>query len=440
MSEQPERATSAAATPAPHRASTVPTDIAPPMPVVVPDRVGRGFVIRYWLAYLATSLLFLAPAIVTLALKVGSLVGHEQAPRSLSLVTGIGALISIVANPAFGRLSDRTTSRWGMRRPWMLLGLVGGTAGILVVALAPTIPVVLVGWCVVQLMFNAVLAAIVAVLPDQVPSEQRGQISGLLGCCLPLASVLGTYIVQLFAGNLIAMFVVPCVVASAFILLFVAKLDDRRLLSPPAPWSVRELAGTFYVSPRANPDFAWAFTSRFMFVMAYAFLVTYQVYFLLDQLSSTVEDVPRLVFMSTVVQSVALVLAALIAGRLSDRSGRRKPFVVTAALVYGASLFLIATATDLDRFLVGMAISGLGFGVYMAVDLALVVDVLPDARNAAKDLGVINIAGALPFAVAPAVAPAILIVGGGSYAVLYVVAGVCAVMGAFTALPIRGVR
>ena len=177
-----------------------------------------------------------------------------------------------------------------------------------------------------------------------------------------------------------------------------------------------------------------------MFVTAYAFLVTYQVYFLLDQLGSAVDDVPRLVFISTVVQSVALVLSSLIAGRLSDRSGRRKPFVVTAALVYGAALFVIATAPDYGRFLVGIAISGIGFGAYMAVDLALVVDVLPDSRNVAKDLGVLNIAGALPFAVAPAVAPAILIVGGGSYALLYLVAGLCAVMGAATAIPIRGVR
>jgi len=78
--------------------------------------------------------------------------------------------------------------------------------------------------------------------------------------------------------------------------------------------------------------------------------------------------------------------------------------------------------------------------MYMAVDLALVVDVLPDTGSAAKDLGVLNIAGALPFALAPALAPAILALGGGSYAVLYTVAGSCALLGAAAILPVKGVR
>ena len=90
-------------------------------------------------------------------------------------------------------------------------------------------------------------------------------------------------------------------------------------------------------------------------------------------------------------------------------------------------MFVIAIASSFNGFLVGMAIGGLGFGVYIAVDLALVADVLPDQDNAAKDLGVFNIAGALPYSVAPAIAPAILAIGGGSYGVLYAVAGVCAV-------------
>ena len=74
----------------------------------------------------------------------------------------------------------------------------------------------------------------------------------------------------------------------------------------------------------------------------------------------------------------------------------------TASVVYGLAMFVVAVASDFDGFLVGMAISGLGFGVYMAVDLALVADVLPGKDNA-KDLGVLNIAGALLFTLAPAV-------------------------------------
>jgi hypothetical protein len=78
--------------------------------------------------------------------------------------------------------------------------------------------------------------------------------------------------------------------------------------------------------------------------------------------------------------------------------------------------------------------------MYMAVDLALVADVLPDTDIAAKDLGVLNIAGALPSSIAPAIAPAVLTIGGGSYGFLYAVAGVCALVGALAILPVKRVR
>jgi MFS family permease len=404
-------------------------------------RVGWGFISLYTLAYISTSLVFIAPLLVTLALKVNSLVGIERAPDSLALVAGIGALLAMFGNPFFGKMSDRTSSRLGMRRPWMVIGLAGGSLGILVVALAPSIAVVLVGWCLAQLFFNALLAAMVAVLPDQVPAAQRGLVAGVLGVCTPIASVSGTFVVKLFTGNQLAGFLAPCAIGGFFILLFAVTLKDRRLAkADKLTWSLREFASTFYVNPRKNPDFAWAFVSRFMFVLAYAFLVTYQAYYLLEKIGSAKADIPQQIFLGTLVQSAVVVAASLIGGKLSDRTGRRKIFVLTASIVYGVAMFVIAIASNFNGFLVGMAIGGLGFGIYVAVDLALVVDVLPDKDNAAKDLGVFNMAGALPFSIAPGIAPAILAIGGGSYAVLYAVAGVSAIVGAATILPVKRVR
>src|SRR3954452_17687432 len=113
-------------------------EIAGPDPGLVPAdpqrHVGRGFVALYTLAYMGTCLVLIAPITVTLALKINALVGTERAPGSLALVVGVGALMAMVGTPFFGRLSDRTSSRWGMRRPWMVAGLVGGSLGILVVA------------------------------------------------------------------------------------------------------------------------------------------------------------------------------------------------------------------------------------------------------------------------------------------------------------------
>jgi MFS family permease len=406
-----------------------------------PARVGWGFISLYALSYAGGSLVLIAPLLVTLALKVNDLVGIDDAPKNLALVTGVGSLLAMVTNPLCGRLSDRTTSAAGMRRPWMVAGVAGGTVGTLIVAVAPSVTIVLAGWCITQVFFNALLAAQVAVLPDQVPVAQRGVVSGVLGVCLPVAAVTGTYLVQSFDGNTLAMFLTPCAVGGLFVIIFASRLRDRRL--EPAdkpPWSLREVAGTFYVNPRRNPDFTWAFISRFLLITAYAFLVTYQAYYLLDELGSPEDAVPHQIYLATLLQSVALVVASPVAGRLSDRVGRRKVFVAAAAVTYAVALLVIAISNSVDGYLVGMTISGLGFGTYMAVDLALVVDVLPDSRSTAKDLGVLNIAGALPFALAPALAPAILAVGGGSYAVLYAVAAGCALLGAVAILPVRRVR
>jgi hypothetical protein len=70
----------------------------------------------------------------------------------------------------------------------------------------------------------------------------------------------------------------------------------------------------------------------------------------------------------------------------------------------------------------------------------LVADVLPDPNTAAKDLGVFNIASALPQSIAPAIAPLILVMGGGDYSVLFIVAGASTLLGAAAILRVKGVR
>jgi MFS family permease len=406
-----------------------------------PTAVGRSFMALYALAFMSTSLVLVAPLLVTLALKVESLVGSDRAPRSLALVTGVGALVAMVGNPMFGRISDRTTSALGRRRPWMLVGLAGGDGGVTVVGLAPNVATVLAGLFEAQLFFIPLLADEDPVQPEHHPMSQRGLVSGILGVCLPTAAIAGTFLVQLFSGHQLAMFLAPCALGAGFIVLFAVVLDD-----PPHPvseqpaWSLREVVGTFYVAPRKHADFAWAFASRFLFVLAYAFLVTYQTYFLLDRVGTAKDDVPHQLFLATLAQSLVVIVASVVGGRLSDRWDRRKGFVLVAALIYGGALFAVAAATSFAGFVAGMAVSGLGFGLYVAVDLALVTDVLPDRENPAKDLGVLNIAGALPFFVAPALAPAVLALGHESYAVLYAVAGCCAIGGAAAIMPIKGVR
>jgi len=403
---------------------------------MLPNRVGWRFVVLYALAYAGTWIALLTPVLVTIALKIRQLTPGEAAVNH-SLVLSIGAFFALASNPFFGRLSDRTTSRFGMRRPWLIGGVLGGATALLIVARAETIAAVLIGWCLAQLSFNAVLAALVAVLPDQVPAEQRGTVAGVLGTCMPLGQLAGTFVVQAVAGSTLAMFMVPALIGTAAILLLAVTLPDRRL---DRTQPIRDTVSWYWVSPRRNPDFAWAWLSRFLVVLGTAFLTTYQPFYLTEKLGLPDSAVPGLIFRSMLVQASMVVAVSVIGGRLSDALQRRKAFVIGGAVMYAIGLWLIALANSYTMYLVGMAATGIGHGLYFAVDLALVTEVLPDReRDAAKDLGILNVTNALPQSVAPLLGPAILAVSGGDYAWLFFAAGAIALAGSLAILPVRRV-
>jgi MFS family permease len=240
------------------------------------------------------------------------------------------------------------------------------------------------------------------------------------------------------------MLMLPGAIGAVLVMLFVARLRDRRLVGTDVlPIDLRRFVKTFWISPRSAPDFAWAFASRFLLFIGLATLLTYQVFFLIDRMHFTPDQIPGAMLTSTLVTTAAATAGSLISGWLSDRLGRRKLFVITSALVYALGLGFIGTADRFDAFLVGIALCGLGQGVYLAVDLALVTDVLPNKElDAAKDLGIFNLASALPQSIAPAIAPIFLAIGAGAnnYVALFIAAAVFAFLGALAILPVKGVR
>ncbi len=404
-------------------------------------RVGRLFMAVYGLAYTGLWMALLPPILVGLAMRV-SVIDPAHAADSLSLVVGVGALVALFGNPFFGRLSDRTTSRHGMRRPWLIAGALGGVAGLAVVAQATSIPQLLLGWCITQLAYNAELAVLAAILSDQIPTSQRGTVSGIVSISLPLGMIGGTFLVEVLVASTLAIFLVPAAIALFCALVLACVLRDSRLDSAHRPlYGWRGFLGSFWINPLRFPDFSWAWSSRFLLYAGVAMLLTYQEFYLIHQLNCPPGDVPHRIFLSTLVQCCMVAIFGVLGGGLSDAVGRRKVFVCGAALLYALALVVIAFATSYAWFLVGMALSGIAQGTYLAVDFALVTDVLPEREtHAARNLGIFNIASVLPQWLMPAVAPAILAVSSGSYAVLFMVAAVLVALGAWAILPVRGVR
>jgi MFS family permease len=189
--------------------------------------VSAGFTTLYALAVFGTFLALLTPPVMTLALRVAE-VAPDRKESVLSLALGLGALISLLVNPVAGLLSDRTTSRFGMRRPWILGGLAVGTFGLYLIA-SGGVAMVVVGWCVTQFGFNFLIPTLLAVLPDQIPERQHGRVSGILNAGFPVGVVAGVFTAQAVSPNMLAMFMLPGLVAAVLVVLFVLRLNDRRL-------------------------------------------------------------------------------------------------------------------------------------------------------------------------------------------------------------------
>jgi MFS family permease len=401
-------------------------------------------------AYLAMYVALLTPVMSTLAIKVSDLVGNDGRVASLSLVMGVGAFFAFVANPIAGALSDRTTAKLGMRRPWLIWGVLGGGVGLVLIGVATQLWMVVVGWALAQGCFNAAQAALQAILPDQIAERMRAKVSGWLGAAQNVAPLVGIGLATAFASAKLPtawMIIAPAGIGVAGVLTLAFTLKDRRLAkSDCPPFHLPRFLRSFWVFSRKNLDFTWAWVGRFFIFLAFASYNGYQLYYLQSRFGWEEAQTLEWQLKLMVVQVIALTVAASAGGAISDRTGRRKVFVIVAAVLAGVGLALLAVAHNPNLLYVAVTFWGLGFGAYLAVDLALVTDVLPQAETeAAKNMGVFNIANALPQSLAPAIAPAFLAIGATAdapenYASLFVVAAVFAVVGAATTMFIRGAR
>ncbi|MFJ4621680.1 MFS transporter [Streptomyces sp. NPDC088812] len=410
---------------------------APPPPAPKTLVLGLAF------AQFGVMVSLLTPVMVTLALRVAQIVPEADRGTALGQVLSLGAILAMIGNPVFGSLSDRTRGRFGRRRPWLVGGMAAGFLGLLVVALGGSVPVLMAGWALAQLGGNAALSAVVACVPDLVPEQQRGKVSGIVGMMTSVAMVAGTVLANVFSDSLALAFVVPAVIGVAGVVYLAVVMKDRPAAAGAfAPYGVREFLRSFWVDPRRHPDFAWNFAGRFLVFVGISCVTSYQVYFLMDRLGYGASEVSGKILVSTVVMVAAVVAGSLLGGVLSDRSGRRKPYVLGSSLLLAVGLLLIATAYSFPFFLAAMVVFGFGEGLYLSVDVALAAAVLPNPEESAKDMGVLNIGNSLPQSLVPIVAPAFLAIGGGgqNYGALFLFGGVASVLGALAVQFIRSVK
>ncbi|WP_024367249.1 MFS transporter [Arthrobacter sp. TB 26] len=384
---------------------------------------------------------FFAPLQVLLGQQAAAFSEGEK-EAILALVTGAGAAVSLVANPLFGAFSDRTSSRRGRRVPWVLFGAILGAAALIALAGAPNVAIMTLLWCLVQAGCNGAYAAITAAIPDRVPVAQRGTVGGLAAMGQTVGILIGAVIAAVVTGNFAVGYVVCAVALLAGVVLYFFRNDDVPLPGEARPpFRLAGFVKGFWISPVLHPDFAWAWLTRLLVNIGNHMVTLYLLFFLTDavHLEKTQGIAPEFgVLILTGLYAVMVIISSVIGGRLSDRMGRRKPLVIMSSVIIAMASLILAFAPNWIGALLGASVLGIGFGCYLAVDFALITQVLPAALSRGRDLGVLNIANSLPQVLAPLIAFPFVTLWGG-YVSLYVAAAVIGLLGAVFVVKIKGV-
>jgi len=388
------------------------------------------------------------PSQVMLALQLQDITPRHKIV-ALGVVTALNAVASALATPVVGALSDRTAhgrrlGRLGGRRHrWTLFMVLLSAVCLGLLAKAGTVVVVAVLWFLFGAFQNGEYASLSAAIPDHVPVRQRATVSGWVGMPIALGLVLGTVlVVDVLGQDLFTGYITLAVLMVVLALPFVLFTPDHPLAPEHRePFSWRRLRSAYWISPREYPDFGWAWLTRFLTTLAIAMGTLYLLYFLRDKVhyarlfpGQTAADGLLILIL---IYTGCVVVTSIVGGIISDRRGRRKMLVTLSGLLMAAAALLLTFWETWPAALLAAVLFGLGYGCYIAVDQALITQVLPKAHNRAKDLGIINIAIVCPYAIGAGIAAPLVSLAG--YPALFAATAVVAIAGAIGVWQIKSV-
>ncbi|ACZ20284.1 Na+/melibiose symporter-like transporter [Sanguibacter keddieii DSM 10542] len=379
-----------------------------------------------------------------------ALVDESRKEVGLAVVMTSSSLVTLVVSPWVGALSDRTRSRWGRRSPWILGAAVAAVPAVLSLGWATSVLGLTLGWVAAQALLNAVQSPFEAAVADGVDRRQRGRAGSFLGVGVAAGLALGV----VWAARLVDRPVLATGALAGLVLVaavvFVRQTSSGAALEGAVPEAalVGSAAGA---TPRASTvvatlvslwrhdDFRRVFVGRFALVLGNQMISSYMLFILMDHVGLTRTEAAAQASLVVGVHTVCLGVGAALTGRWTDRLGRRKPFVVVSTVVVAAALVVPLVSPTVGAVLVYAVVAGLGRGVYLAVDTALMIDVLPEALTTGRDLAVLGLAQVLPQTLAPVVAALLLSATGGAYEGLFVLAIALVLVSLVPVLRIRGV-
>lgn len=411
-----------------------------------PPKVGARYI---WLLLIALFGIYIAevtPIAISLAIRIKQIApDHEE---YLGYVIGVAATVSLFSGPITGILSDRTRSRFGRRRPWLIAGALVGSVGLFIISVAPNAVGLGAGWVVATLGWNTAIGNATNSQADRLPESQRGKVGGLVGVVTMIAPVFGATIGGLLSTNSILLFMVPAVIGVILVLLFVLFIreDDSRTRAFAEPLNIGLVLRKFVYNPRRYPDFSWNWLGRFLFYFGLTTNSTFTAFFFAQRLGQPITAIGGFIALAGLLSVPAVIIGAGGSGFVSDRLHRRKVFVLSAAIVFSLGALLIAFAPNITLLLVGSFVTSLGLGVFSAVDQAIILDTLPEREtDAGRFVGISGLANSIAQAAAPLAAPAFLGIGVAAgadknYSLLYIVAAAFTFLGGLAILRVKSVR
>ena len=326
-------------------------------------------------------------------------VPDSQKNTYLGILTFVGLVIATIIQPISGAISDRWVSRWGRRRPLIVIGSLLDLVFLAILGWAGGLVWLFAGYIFLQFSSNIAHGPVQGLLPDRVPAHQLGVASGIKTFMDMLALILAS----LVAGSLIdpvsrdptliIAVVMGLVLVSTAITVFGVTEESTAGSRPTGNNSgsiFREFKDLFQVDIKANPAYWWLIAERFVFLLGVFGIQQFAQYYIGDVLQ--VENPVKTTGDLMAALAIGLVIMALLGGWLTDRLGA-KPVLVAASLITAAGCSLLLLVKDQDSLVLVGSVIGVGMGLFLTSNWALANQLAP-GNEAGKYMGLTNIATA----------------------------------------------
>jgi MFS family permease len=326
-------------------------------------------------------------------LKFDGLVAPESIGASLAILGALTFAFSFFIQPTIGSISDYTTTRWGRRKPYIVVGAICDAVFLVGIATASTFVALAAFVTLLAVSTNVARGPFQGYVPDLLADHQVGLGSALVGLMQVVGNIVGFGLAALAntSGNVAMALAAVAVIEIVTMISVVVRVPNGPPARPREGRAWRSIAAeTWGTDILREKSYIWLLASRLFVLMGGASLVNFVVLYLADVHGLNQQEVGNAQLMMLAAVAVASMAAIIPSARISDRVGR-KPVIYVSTALGAISLVIAALAPNLEVAILAAALFGGSQGTFLAVDWALMTDIIPKAASG-RYMGLSNVA------------------------------------------------